>query len=285
MQNKRLLIALIFTLVVGGALFFFARPAITPGIPNEQEPVALYVPESAADMIVVSSPAPGDTVTSPLAIAGQARGSWFFEASFPVRLLDDNGAVLGQGIAQTSLDWMTEDFVAFQANLEFSKPATAGGILVLQRDNPSDLPENDAEVRIPVKFGNIVGETTTVKVHFSTLPAGATECNTTVAVERTVPKTQAVARAALEALLKGPTQAEKDQNMFTSINPGVKIQSLTVENGVARVDFDQQLQFQVGGSCRVAAIRAEIVDTLKEFPTVKEVIISIDGNTEEVLQP
>jgi spore germination protein GerM len=45
------------------------------------------------------------------------------------------------------------------------------------------------------------------------------------------------------------------------------------------------LEFQVGGSCRVAAIRAQITDTLKQFPPVDEVIISIDDRTEDILQP
>jgi len=45
------------------------------------------------------------------------------------------------------------------------------------------------------------------------------------------------------------------------------------------------LEFQVGGSCRVSAIRAEIIQTLKQFSTIKEVIISINNRTEDILQP
>ena len=94
-----------------------------------------------------------------------------------------------------------------------------------------------------------------------------------------------MARAALEQLLRGPTEAEKAQGFFTSINSGVKIQSLTIQAGTAYVDFDDQIEFQVGGSCRVSAIRAEITQTLKQFPTVSEVIISVNGRTEDILQP
>ncbi|MDD5711067.1 MAG: GerMN domain-containing protein [Candidatus Colwellbacteria bacterium] len=284
-MNKILLAVAIFAIIIGGYLFFFAELTIAPEISDQSEMTASYIPESSKEMIIVSSPAPGDIITSPLAIQGEARGYWFFEASFPVRLLDDNGAVLAQGIAETPLNWMTEDFVSFRVNLQFDKPATEKGMLVLEKNNPSDMPENDGAVLIPVIFGEASRETTTVKVHFSTMPEGSTECNTTVAVERVIPRTQAVARAALEELLKGPTQEEKDQNLFTSINPGVKVQSLTIESGIARVDFDQQLQYQVGGSCRIAAIYAEIRNTLKEFPTVQEVVISIDGDTEMILQP
>ncbi len=110
-------------------------------------------------------------------------------------------------------------------------------------------------------------------------------CDKVFPVEREISGTQAVARAALEQLLKGPTPQEEEEGFFTSINQGVKIQDLTIENGTARVDFDGQLQFQVAGSCRVAAIRAQITETLKQFPTVDDVLISIDGETEEILQP
>lgn len=110
-------------------------------------------------------------------------------------------------------------------------------------------------------------------------------CNKVFPVERKVLKTEAVARTALAELLKGATDAEKEEGFFTTINPGVKIQSLAIEEGLAKVDFDSQLEFQVGGSCRVSAIRAEITQTLKQFPTVNSVLISIDGRTEDILQP
>ncbi|MCR4261016.1 MAG: GerMN domain-containing protein [Candidatus Colwellbacteria bacterium] len=111
------------------------------------------------------------------------------------------------------------------------------------------------------------------------------DCARTVAVERLVPKTLGVARVALETLLQGATQGEIDRGLFSSINSGVEIQKLTVGDGVAEVDFNEQLESQVGGSCRVTAIRAQIIDTLKQFPTVDSVAISINGRTEDILQP
>jgi spore germination protein GerM len=110
-------------------------------------------------------------------------------------------------------------------------------------------------------------------------------CNKVFPVNREIAKTEAVARAALEELLKGPTERDKSEGFFSNINPGVKIQKLSIEQGVAKVDFDEQLEFQVGGSCRVAAIRWQIIETLKQFPSVKEVVISINGRTEDILQP
>jgi len=105
-----------------------------------------------ADTIRIDSPRPNAKILSPLAITGQARGTWYFEASFPVVLLDGNGAQIGSGIAQAQSDWMTEDFVPYSATVEFTTPATATGTLILKKDNPSGLPENDKQLTVPVKF-------------------------------------------------------------------------------------------------------------------------------------
>ena len=47
---------------------------------------------------------------------------------------------------------MTENFVPFRTELEFRTPTTERGTLVLEKDNPSGLPENSDELRIPVRF-------------------------------------------------------------------------------------------------------------------------------------
>ena len=107
--------------------------------------------EYAAHVNLVS-PLPGATITSPLRVMGSARGFWFFEASFPVMLLDGNGDTLDMKPAQAQGEWMNKEWVPFATVLEFTTPATTTGTLVLRKDNPSGLPENDAEVRIPVRF-------------------------------------------------------------------------------------------------------------------------------------
>lgn len=104
-------------------------------------------------IIRLSTPRPNDPVKSPLRITGEARGYWFFEASFPVKLLDGNGQELGRGIAQAKSDWMTESFVPFEADLEFQTPTTKKGTLVLEKDNPSGLAKNNDQLTIPVSFG------------------------------------------------------------------------------------------------------------------------------------
>ena len=244
-----------------------------------------------SDLIKIDNPRPNQIIESPLFVKGEARGNWYFEASFPAKLFDDNGFLLGITIAQALGNWMTEDFVPFNVILPFAVPSTSKGRLILEKDNPSGLPEYADELRIPVYFKEtpeISQESMTVKIFLSDsrfVNEPYFDCSRTMSVERQVPKTLAVARTAVEALLRGATQEEINQGFISNINSGVRIQNLTIENGVAKVDFDEQMEFQVGGSCRVAAIRAQITETLKQFPTVNSVIISINGRTEDILQP
>lgn len=128
----------------------------------------------------------------------------------------------------------------------------------------------------------------TLSVYFNNndkLLSGQDECTTVFPVERTVPYTVGVGKAALEELLKGSTADEQSQGYSTSIKPGVVLNSLKIENGIGYADFNDALDEGVAGSCLVTMIRSQITQTLKQFPTVEEVVISINGESEEVLQP
>lgn len=103
--------------------------------------------------IWVLSPEKNAIVSAPLVIEGKALGSWFFEASFPITLLDENSQKLASTTAQTQNDWMTEGFVSFTATFEtFDPNDSLTGILRFQKNNPSGLPENDASFDLPVRF-------------------------------------------------------------------------------------------------------------------------------------
>jgi hypothetical protein len=114
---------------------------------------------SKINIIHISSPRPGESISSPVIITGQARGNWFFEASFPVMLTDWDGRIIAEGIAQpqNGENWMTTEFVPFEAKLEFTiddNIYSRRGTLILKKDNPSGLPENDDALEIPVVFGD-----------------------------------------------------------------------------------------------------------------------------------
>lgn len=118
------------------------------------------VPEDVAQMItamgdtiVLDAPAPYSTLTSPVTVSGRARGTWFFEGSFPITIVDWDGLIIGEGVATATGEWMTEEFVPFTATVTYTFDAGSysdRGAIILRRDNPSGLPENDAALEIPV---------------------------------------------------------------------------------------------------------------------------------------
>lgn len=115
-----------------------------------------------------------------------------------------------------------------------------------------------------------------------------------------VPETVAVAQAALEALLWGPP-APNLAGFGTALPlptevlayPGrgpdwgtrVRLLDVRVENGVATANFSRELRAYGGGSTRVLLIRSQIECTLKQFPSVQDVVIAVEGQTEGVLEP
>lgn len=112
------------------------------------------IPITGDNTIRVDEPISNVLVQSPLTIKGSARGTWFFEASFPIKIFDSNGKQLGVAVAQAQSDWMTMDFVPFIATLIFDKPTTEKGTVVFQKDNPSGLSENDRSFSVSVHFLN-----------------------------------------------------------------------------------------------------------------------------------
>lgn len=108
--------------------------------------------------IRVDAPESNTSISSPVTITGTARGNWFFEGSFPVSIVNWDGRIIGQGIAQAQGEWMTEDFVPFTATLSYTFASNTPynrGAIILKKDNPSGLPQNDASIEIPVTFSEI----------------------------------------------------------------------------------------------------------------------------------
>jgi len=110
------------------------------------------------DLIRISAPRPNETIMSPVMITGAARGIWYFEATFPVFVVDWDGKIIAEGYATAQDEWMTEAFVPFEAELAFDTADISGnyfdrGTLILKKDNPSGLPEHDDALEIPIVFG------------------------------------------------------------------------------------------------------------------------------------
>ena len=119
-----------------------------------------------------------------------------------------------------------------------------------------------------------------------------------VLVERHVPRTPQIVSAALDEMLRGPLEGEAyasslptpDEVLASSLRtagwgPRVRLLKLTITDGTALANFGPELRAYGGGSARVSLIRKQIEATLRQFPSVGEVVIAVDGQTEGVLEP
>lgn len=77
---------------------------------------------------------------------------WYFEGDFPIYLVSEEGEELAVAIAVGEGNWMTTDWVEFNATLEFEVQEPGEGYLIFEKSNPSDKRELDRELRIPVSF-------------------------------------------------------------------------------------------------------------------------------------
>lgn len=276
-MKKSILILLGLAVIIIILLVFLFLPESDQAIVDNNEPPM---------GIEVFSPKENETVSSPLKISGMIKGNGWtaFEGQTGiVRLFDNSDKELALGILTATEDWMQTN-VNFETTLWFDYPGDGEGKLIFYNENASGEPERNRTFELPIKLQKSSSANTKVKVYFSQ-SGDVVDCSTVFPAERQVSQTQSVARVALEELLKGPTDLEKYAGLVSNINDGVKIQSLTIKNGVAKVDFNDALDEGVAGSCKVLAIKAQITETLKQFPTVTDVVISINGKIEDILQP
>lgn len=141
----------------------YSRVAATSTIPSSTPELSSSTPQlaSSSDNIIekkevskdkaveLISPQPGEILHSPYDVSGRALGTWFFEGDLPISLEVD-GKVISTVPAQAQSDWMTSDWVNFKAQLKFDVATSTKANLIIKKDNPSGLPENDSEIVYPV---------------------------------------------------------------------------------------------------------------------------------------
>lgn len=115
----------------------------------------------------------------------------------------------------------------------------------------------------------VTGDTISVRVYF-------TRDEKICAATRVVPKTASVGSAAIRALLEGPTAAEKEGGMVSTIPQGTTFLGLNIKNGIATVDLSKEYG-SGGGTLSMMMRLAEVVFTLTQFPTVEGVEFKLDG--------
>ena len=92
---------------------------------------------------------------------------------------------------------------------------------------------------------------------------------------------------ALKELLKGPSDAEKQQGLSTAIPKGTQLLSYSMEGTAAKVDFSKEMKDYGGGSATVQAIVNQVNKTVMvNDAAVKSVSITVAGvPSDESLQP
>lgn len=151
-----IIIAIVIGIIIGVGIFICYKFGMYRAL------VPIPIVNQYSDLIHITYPKSGDIIssTSSITITGEARGSWYFEASFPIVVVDWDGRIIGTGHGQAKGDWMTDEFVPFEGVVTFIVPVindsnrvyASRGAVILKNDNPSGDPARDKAVEIPIIF-------------------------------------------------------------------------------------------------------------------------------------
>lgn len=241
--------------------------------------------------ILISSPKENEKITSILEIKGEARGTWFFEAQFNALLLDDHGNKLGEAILTAKSDWMTEDFVSFEGQLDFIPSSTSLGTLKFLSANPSGLLEHQKIFEMKVQFTEVSSKKVLLYYYNPEKDkdeSGNIKCSPDglMAIEREIPVSKTPIQDVINLLLKGSenlTPQEINQGVTTEYPlEGFSLKGVNLlEDGTLILEFNDLLNKTSGGACRVGILWFQIQETVKQFPEVEEVQFL----PEELFQP
>lgn len=116
------------------------------------QPPGEYESEGGVQLSL-DSPSDLSNLSSPVTVSGEVPGTWAFEGDFPVELRNQDGQTIASAPGTLEGDWMSQEHVPFEAKLEFTGTELGSeGSLLLIKDNPSNKPELDDRLEIPVGF-------------------------------------------------------------------------------------------------------------------------------------
>ncbi|MFA7308545.1 MAG: Gmad2 immunoglobulin-like domain-containing protein [Patescibacteria group bacterium] len=242
---------------------------------------------SGSENITLSYPKAGDTVSFPFTLEGTAR---VFENVVRIRLLDTSTkTVLFEDSAYADApDAGQFGYYSKQIDYLLAKPTSDQVELQVFWSSPKDGSAIDPVI-IPLTMS--LSSFVEVAAYFTQTELNpASQCDSVIPSPRIMPDfikehDWLTAQKALEFLLHGPSLSEETRGLATQINPNVVIEDFELVGDTATVNFNKSLEQGVAGSCRVSAIRAQIEQTLKQFPYIKNVVIKVDGESNGVLQP
>ncbi|MHB0971823.1 MAG: Gmad2 immunoglobulin-like domain-containing protein [Thermoanaerobaculia bacterium] len=226
--------------------------------------------------VILDTPAEGESIRqNPITVTGKART---FENNVQIRLRDASGKTIRETFTTALGDMGT--FNPFSATLFITRDP--GGRITVEafelsaKDGSLDsIASAKASVDVPLKR---------IRLFLPQGDASASDCTKVFPLERDVPNSVSFVRLLVEALIDGPTDAEKAKGFTSPFPPGSGVESVNLREGTLRVDFNHRLQ-NVGGSCRAQSIRAAVEQTLGALPEVRNVLITAGGSEPLALQP
>ena len=127
---------------------------------------------------------------------------------------------------------------------------------------------------IPTTIG--VSPAATVRLYFGNRladPKGL-NCSEVYPAERAVRADLAQPRQALDLLLAGPTAGEQALGFVSSLPAGSRVEEFAVRGDTALVTL--VAPGATAGSCLTTAIRAQMIQTLRQFPDVRAVTLVLN---------
>lgn len=154
----KLITGLILSMLFIAAAWFFRAPLTEVVIEDIPSPLSSSDPSPRyshknASLDDITLPVVTKIDGTIIRIEGAARGYWFFEASFPVEIVDafDN-QLTSVSPATAQSEWMTTEFVPYVAEINLTTPYSGPAKIILHKDNPSGEPERDASLMYEINL-------------------------------------------------------------------------------------------------------------------------------------
>ncbi len=129
---------------------------------------------------------------------------------------------------------------------------------------------------IAANTGYTTTTSTAAAVDSMTISVYFTRGEKIAAAHRVIPKTSETGKAAMLALLDGPTAAESAAGLVGAIPEGTRFLNLSIDKGVATVNLSKEYE-SGGGSLSMSMRLAQVVFTLTQFPSVSKVSFQLEG--------
>lgn len=244
-----------------------------------------------ADSITKGTPGTGDVVTSPVEVTGFGLA---FEGTINVDVREQGRTrSIGDGFVTAGGSPPGDDY---SGEVEYSTPSTRFGAIVYREFSAEDGTTSWVSVT-RVEFGDADPEGAAEGFSHScgsSDPAGddevlvfftctedAPSASSAVPVARPGGGGSAVLRAAIEALLQGPDEADRARGLSSPFPvAGATLLGVTIDDGLAVIDLSGNVADEVPGGATTAgiALRQQLFFTATQFDTVDAVELHFDGS-------